>query len=48
MALHGVTTPLAAVEHEAVLRDDYTELGPSDEQARAFIGGPGYGRAERP
>ena len=42
MALHGVTTPLTAVGHEAVLRDAYTKLGLSDEQARAFIGGPGY------
>lgn len=42
MALHGVTTPLTAVGHEAVLRDVYVKLGLSDEQARAFIGGPGY------
>ncbi|GAA1107305.1 alpha-N-acetylglucosaminidase [Nocardiopsis metallicus] len=42
MALHGITTPLTAVGHEAVLRDAYAKLGLSDEQARAFIGGPGY------
>lgn len=42
MALHGVTTPLSLVGHEAVLRDAYTRLGMSDHDVREFLGGPGY------
>ncbi|MGI8869495.1 MAG: alpha-N-acetylglucosaminidase TIM-barrel domain-containing protein [Mycobacteriales bacterium] len=42
MALHGITMPLAATGHEAVLLRVYVELGLTDEEARAFIGGPGY------
>ena len=42
MALHGVTMPLSLVGHEAVLARAYGRLGMSEEQTRAFLGGPGY------
>ncbi len=42
MALHGITTPLTVVGHEAVLHDAYIRMGLTDEQVRGFIGGPGY------
>ena len=42
MALHGITTPLTAVGHEAVLHDAYIRMGLTDVQVRGFIGGPGY------
>lgn len=42
MALHGVTTPLTVVGHEAVLYEAYVRLGLTESQARAFLGGPGY------
>src|SRR6266508_3592292 len=42
MALHGVTMPLAAVGHEAVLARVYRELGLSEHEILEFLGGPGY------
>jgi alpha-N-acetylglucosaminidase len=42
MALHGVSMPLAAVGHEAVLAQVYRELGLSDDEIVEFLGGPGY------
>jgi alpha-N-acetylglucosaminidase len=42
MAMHGVTMPLAATGHEAVLAHVYRELGLDDEQTLEFLGGPGY------
>jgi alpha-N-acetylglucosaminidase len=42
MALHGVTMPLAAVGHEAVLADVYRGFGLGDKEVREFLGGPGY------
>ncbi|WP_194421292.1 alpha-N-acetylglucosaminidase TIM-barrel domain-containing protein [Microbacterium abyssi] len=42
MALHGVTLPLAATGHEAVLLDAYRELGLSEQDALRFIGADAY------
>lgn len=42
MALHGVTMPLTAVGHEAVLFETYTRRGLEPDRVRAFLGGPGY------
>jgi alpha-N-acetylglucosaminidase len=42
MALHGVTMPLAAVGHEAILARVYRELGLGEHEIREFLGGPGY------
>ena len=42
MALHGVTTPLTVVGHEAVLYEAHTRLGADPARTRAFLGGPGY------
>jgi alpha-N-acetylglucosaminidase len=42
MALHGVTMPLQLVGHEAVLALAYSRLGMTDDEIRAFLGGPGY------
>ena len=42
MALHGVTMPLAAVGHEAILATVYRELGLGENEVREFLGGPGY------
>ena len=42
MALHGVTMPLAAVGHEAVLARVYRELGLGEHAIHEFLGGPGY------
>lgn len=42
MALHGLSMPLSAVGHEAILAGVYREMGLSDEDVRVFLGGPGY------
>lgn len=42
MALHGITMPLAAVGHEAVLAEVYRAVGLSDEEILSFLGGPAY------
>ncbi|WP_173085351.1 alpha-N-acetylglucosaminidase [Phytohabitans rumicis] len=42
MALHGVTMPLHLVGHEAALALAYSRLGMTDEEIRAFLGGPAY------
>jgi alpha-N-acetylglucosaminidase len=42
MALHGVTTPLQLVGHEAALALAYSRLGMSDVDIRNFLGGPAY------
>lgn len=42
MALHGVTTPLQLVGHEAALALAYSRLGMSDVDIRDFLGGPAY------
>lgn len=39
MALHGITTPLMTLAHEAVLTAAYRELGLSDERISEWIGG---------
>ncbi|HWL45160.1 MAG TPA: alpha-N-acetylglucosaminidase TIM-barrel domain-containing protein [Ilumatobacter sp.] len=42
MALHGITMPLAAVGHEAVLAEVYRAAGLTDTEITAFLGGPAY------
>lgn len=42
MALHGITMPLAAVGHEAVLHTALQQFGLDDDDARTYLGGPGY------
>lgn len=42
MALHGITMPLAAVGHEAVLYTALQQAGLDEETVRTYLGGPGY------
>lgn len=42
MALHGITLPLAATGHEAVLLDAYLALGLNEAEALRFIGDDAY------
>lgn len=42
MALHGITTPLMTLAHEAVLTETYRELGLSDERIAEWIGGASH------
>lgn len=42
MALHGITTPLMTLGHEAVLMRAFTELGAPEEEVRAWLGGAPY------
>lgn len=42
MALHGISMPLAAVGHEAVLYTALQRVGLSEDVVRAHLGSPGY------
>ena len=42
MALHGISMPLAAVGHEAVLYDAWQEVGLPEDVVRAHLGSPAY------